>query len=412
MSKKTGVELKIVKAVVKDPAKSRSLPLEIPLSADPNFILEDPAIDLVIELMGGHDQAFEILKKTLTAKKAWVSANKAMIAENSREVWSWFEKHPKKVAFEASVGGAMPILRFIQDAFASDQIISVKAILNGTTNFILSEISKRQIDFAAALKLAQEKGYAEADPSLDISGKDTAHKIYILGQLAFHHQFDFHAVSVQGIEAMENTDIQLAKSLGFEIKLLGVAKSAQQNFSINVYPALVPTESPLAQVEGSFNAAEVTGRFLGEAWLQGLGAGSHPTAVAVVSDVLRIARDLQTEPAGSTETLNPYIGSSYELEAAPLSSLQEWEHEHYLRIRVLDEIRILAKITNILSDHELSVHKILQVEAPATPKGQFVDIVILTHKGKNRNLHQAKEQLQKIHAIAPKVVWYRIEGKD
>jgi len=410
---KTGLLLKISKAVVKDKNKTRNLPFPISLSSDPDFILNDPKIDVVVELIGGKELPLKILEKSLTAGKAWVSANKALIAEKGEKVWPWFEKYPKKIGFEASVGAAMPIIALIQEGVAADRIHSIRAIINGTTNYILSEMHQTGISFEKALKEAQEKGFAELDSSFDVDGMDSAHKILILGQLAFHHRFNFSEVNIQGIRSVEGVDLKFANQLGFTIKLLGVAKEQEGQYAIHVYPALVKKDSPLAGVNGSYNAALVQGDFFGKTLIYGLGAGSHPTAVSVVGDICKIMRNLGSDDENRQAKTQSYLAQTYHFEEKPIQPFGEITAEHYIRIRVKDAVGVLAKIASIFSQNGMSMHQILQTEAESTENNQtesnLVDVVILTHLAKNSSIMAMMNQFHAIEIAQAPIKWFLIE---
>lgn len=293
IQKRTGLRIQVKRAATIDPYKHLAIDFsDMIVSNSVDDILNDPEIDIVVELIGGDGLAKKIILEALNRGKSVVTANKALLAKHSAEVFTAAYQSPGFLGYEASVGGGIPIIRSVKEGFTGDVIEEFSGIINGTANFILSAMTDEKMDFATALKIAQHKGYAEANPTFDIEGIDTAHKVTILMELAFNAFFEFGQLYIEGISGIEPSDIELARQLGYKIKLLGKAKNSSKGYEGRVHPALVKTGSMLASVPGPFNAISVYGNFVGHTLSYGAGAGSHPTASAVAGDIIDISRRL------------------------------------------------------------------------------------------------------------------------
>lgn len=360
---RAGVKIEPVIGVVRNLAAKKDAP--IPLSDDINAVLERDDIDVYVELMGGVDEAYKVVKRALERKKPVVTANKALLAYHRDELARLAGDTP--FGFEASVAGGIPIIKTLRDGLSANHINSITGILNGTSNYILSAMMKGGVEFKDALKKAQELGYAEADPSFDIGGFDAAHKLLILASIAY----DIHAkpedILIEGIEHISSDDIAFAKEFEYEIKLLGLAKRVGNAVELRVHPALVPQEQMIAKVNGVMNAISVVGDAVGETMYYGAGAGGDATASAVISDLIDIARG----------TTPPMLGYKEPFASLALVAKDEIKSKFYFRLNVKDKLGVLASITKLMSEHNLSVDAILQ----RRPQAQGVDtgIFIITH---------------------------------
>ncbi|MBL0691215.1 MAG: homoserine dehydrogenase [SAR324 cluster bacterium] len=405
---KTNLNFIIKKAVVSSLSKKRPPCTDsIELSTNPDFVTEDPDIDVVIELSGDISLALQALKNTLSHKKGFITANKALIAEKGEQVWPLFKQHNSLIGFEACVGGSLPIVKVIKESFMPEQISLVATIINGTANYILSTMEQEQLDFAEALKLAITKGYAEPDPTMDIDGTDTAHKINIIANLAFHRAFKFTKIDKEGIERITKKDLIYAKSLGYVVKLLGIAKKTDSNeHHIAVHPTMIKESSSLAPVRGVYNAALIRGDFLGDSLLYGEGAGAHPTAVAVVSDLIDVVSNLTFVESAK---MRHFPQTAYNFQKGELLAVTELKHEHYLRLTVKDSIGVLSKVAKIISANEISISKILQQESSINDNQHLIDLIVITHRAKDVNIKKSIAQIdaEDFSCISP--VHLRIE---
>ncbi|MDX2471944.1 MAG: homoserine dehydrogenase [SAR324 cluster bacterium] len=406
ISKRTGLNLKITKAVTKTPLKERAVSLEgISLSDDPEHILNDPEIDIVLELIGGIEEAEAIVIRALKDGKSVVSANKALIAENADNIFKTAYESRGLFGFEAAVAGGIPIIRDIKEGFSGDDITEISGIINGTANYILTQMTKAGKDFGTALKEAQEAGFAEADPTFDIEGVDTAHKLLLLMKIAFNGLFEFKELYTEGITKIESIDIAVAEEFGFVIKLLGKAVNVDGKFQGRVHPCLVSKESLLSGVNGAFNAVALKGNFVGETLTYGAGAGSHPTASAVVSDVVAIARQLK---AGTGNLVPPLSAEWGSLKMQKIQPISETVTAYYLRFTVTDEVGVLAKITKILGDHGISIEAMQQKDRSKS-KSEAVPVVIFTHQAKEENVAQALSEIDALTFIKEPTKLIRID---
>ena len=386
---RTGILPRVIKAVTANPHKPRSVDLtDIEVSADPNFILDDPEIDLVIELIGGCDLAKEILLTSFAKGKAVVTANKALLAVHSREIFGAAAKTGARLGFEASVAGGIPILRMIREGLSGDRITGVSGIINGTSNYILTQMSEQGQSFADALKDAQALGYAEADPTFDVEGIDQAHKLLILMNLAFGGLFSFDQLYAEGITQIESIDIAMAKEFGYKIKLLGKAIDRGGSYEGRVHPALVPEDDLLAA---------------GHLMAYGRGAGGHPTSSAVVADLVGVIRSFKGEAPPPLSLLPDRLVPKEILPIGEISS------EYYLRFSVLDRVGVLAKITRALGDQNISISSMIQNERAAKAK-DAVDVVIFTHQALERDIRKALEEIGQMDFIARPTKLIRVDS--
>ena len=394
ISGKAGRPLVLKKALVRDLAKPRGADLAAGLlTANPEEILADPDIGLVVEVIGGVQPAAQYLKDALTAGKHVVTANKEVMAKHGPELLALARRQGVNLLFEASVGGGIPILGCLMDELLANEFRSIRSIINGTTNYILTRMANDHTGFRQALAEAQERGYAEADPTNDVEGIDAVYKLSILAALAFHHRVDPEDIYRQGIARLQPQDFRYARELGYAIKSLAIATWEKGNLQARVYPALLPVDDMLAKVEGVYNAVEVEGSLCGRVLFHGQGAGRGPTTSAVVGDIIEVARRLDNTPP-------PAAGDN--AEAAPESEcriqpIDELECKYYLRLNVTDGPGVLAQIAQILGQQNISIAAVLQKDTdPAT---QTAEIVITTHP----SIEAAVQQSLKLLADLPVV---------
>ena len=367
-------------------------------------LVRDAQIDIVVELIGGYSIARELVLEAIRNGKHVVTANKALLATHGTEIFAAAQKNGVMVAFEGSVGGGIPIIKALREGLAANRIEWIAGIINGTSNFILSEMRDRGLDFSAALGEAQRRGYAEADPSFDVEGVDAAHKLTILSALAFGIPMQLKKCFREGIEKLTRADIGYAEELGYRIKLLGITRRAAKGIELRVHPTLVPARRLLANVEGVMNGILVKGDAVGPTLYYGAGAGSQPTASAVVADLIDITRLITADP----EHRVPHLAfQPDQLADTPILPIGEVETSCYLRMRVLDRPGVLADITRILAGSKISIDAMVQKEPG---KGESrVDIVMLTHRALEKNVNQAMAKIEKLSTVVGKVTRIRLE---
>jgi len=400
---RTGITLNLKRIADSDPDRKR--PVRLPkkkLTADAWELINDDSIDIVIELVGGTKIAKDFVLKAIKNGKHVVTANKALLAHYGKTIFEEAAKKGVEVGFEASVGGGIPIIKSIQESYAANNILSIHGIMNGTSNYILSTMTEYGYEFNDVLKEAQEKGYAEADPSFDIDGVDAAHKLSILIMLSFGTFLDFGKIHVEGIRDVTSLDIAYADELGYKIKLLAIAKSRENSLEAGVYPTLVKKGTQLADVSGAFNAIYIVGDAVGPTMLYGMGAGMMPTASAVVSDVLQIAKHISLGNI-HLSTPRPY-GSKGN---SSLIKMSEITTKYYLRFQVADIPGILGNITSSLGKHNISIESVIQKSRHLG--GGDVPIVIMTHDAREKDLLSALKEISKFKAITGKTNFIRIE---
>ncbi|MBS6395780.1 MAG: homoserine dehydrogenase [Clostridiales bacterium] len=377
MPSKIQADLSITKVLVRNASKKREgIPDEV-LTDDWSSIVHDPDISIVIELMGGIEPARTYILEALEAGKHVVTANKDLMAEHGKELMDAAERNHCDLQFEAAVAGGIPIIRPLKECLAGNEITEVMGIVNGTTNYILTKMTKDGMDFSEALKKAQELGFAEADPTADIEGLDAGRKMAILASIAFHSRVTFGDVDIKGITNITARDIQYAKELGCTLKLLGVARNLDGEIEVGVFPMLLPSGHPLANVNDSFNAVFVHGDAVDDAMFQGRGAGEFPTASAVVGDVIAVARNMQYGCCGR-------IGCSC-YKNLPLKASGDAEHKFFLRLLVEDRPGILAGVAGVLGNNSVSINQVIQ--KPAVDG--VAELVVITDKVVSRHLHDA-----------------------
>jgi homoserine dehydrogenase len=373
--------------------------------ADAFSVVRSEGVDIVVELIGGYTVAKDLVLEAISHGKHVVTANKALLATHGNEIFAAAQKKGVMVAFEASVGGGIPIIKALREGLAANRIEWIAGIINGTSNFILSEMRDKGLRFEEALADAQRRGYAEADPSFDIEGVDAAHKLTILSALAFGIPMQFKSVYTEGIAKLTKADIAYAEELGYRIKLLGIARRAKNGIELRVHPTLVPARRLIANVEGVMNAILVKGDAVGPTLYYGAGAGSQPTASAVVADLVDVTRLITADP----EHRVPHLAFQPDrLSADPVLPIGEVETSYYLRMRVLDQPGVLADITRILADSAISIEAMVQKE-PGEGESR-VDIVMLTHLAVEKNIERAIAKIESLASVEGKVTRVRLES--
>jgi len=412
--RRAGREIRITMVADLDTARAKSVVGDgAEVVADARAVIANPAIDIVIELIGGYGIAKALMLEAIAAGKHVVTANKALLAVHGSEIFEAAHAKGVMVAFEAAVAGGIPIIKALREGLTANRIEWVAGIINGTTNFILSEMRAKGIDFAVALKQAQDHGYAEADPTFDIEGIDAAHKATIMSAIAFGIPVQFARAHVEGISALQAADIRYAEQLGYRIKLLGITKRREDlvaapagagGIELRVHPTLVPSQRLVANVEGAMNAVVVQGDAVGTTLYYGKGAGSEPTASAVVADLVDITRLHTADPDHRVPHLAFQPGA---MAATPILPIDEVVTAFYLRLVVADKAGVLARITGILAEHEISIDAVLQRES-AEGENQ-TDLIILTHDTVEGRMKAALAQMQALPTVLAPIVRIRKE---
>ena len=374
------------------------------VTADANEVVTHPDIDIVVELIGGTGVAKDLILKAIANGKHVVTANKSLLAQHGNEIFAAAQKKDVMVAFEGAVGGGIPIIKSLREGLTANRIEWIAGIINGTSNFILSEMRDKGSSFADVLKEAQGRGYAEADPTFDIEGVDAAHKLTIMAAIGFGIPMQFKSAYIEGISKLAQIDIRYAGELGYRIKLLGIAKRKDKGIELRVHPTLIPERRLLANVEGVMNAILVKGDAVGQTMYYGAGAGAEPTASAVVADLVDVARMLTADP----EHRVPHLAfQPDQLSSIPILPMGEVETSYYLRLRVQDRPGVLADITRILADLQISIDAMVQKE-PHEGEDQ-VDIIMLTHLTVEKNVNAAIAKIEKLPVVVGKVTRIRLE---
>jgi homoserine dehydrogenase len=376
----------------------------VEIVSDARLVVAHPDIDIVIELIGGDGIARELMMTAIANGKHVVTANKALLAKHGTEIFRAAEEKGVMVAFEAAVAGGIPIIKALREGLTANRIQWIAGIINGTTNFILSEMRDKGLDFDVVLKQAQALGYAEADPTFDIEGVDAAHKATIMSAIAFGVPVQFDKAHVEGITKLSATDIRYAEQLGYRIKLLGIARRVEAGIELRVHPTLIPASRLIANVEGAMNAVLVQGDAVGATLYYGKGAGSEPTASAVIADLVDITRLATADP----EHRVPYLAfQSNQMADTPILPMSEVTTSYYLRMRVADKPGVLADVTRILADASISIDAMLQKEAG---EGETqTDLIILTHEAKEKQVNRAIDAIEDLSTVAGKVHRIRLE---
>ena len=399
IARRSGRRIVVKWAAVRDPAKPRNVALpEARILDDARRVVEDPEVDVVIEVMGGTDPTLDLILDALASGKDVVTANKALLAEHGPEVFAQARRFGRAVAFEASVGGGIPIVQALGVALTANQIQNLAAIVNGTCNFILSSMTRDGLAYATALRQAQTLGYAEADPTLDVDGTDTAHKLAILAQLAFGANVRTADVPRAGIDRLQLADIKYAGELGYTIKLLALAKLSDAGLELRVAPTLVKHGTPLAEVRGPYNAIRVVGDAVGDTLFYGRGAGMLPTASAVVGDLIDVVIG---RAALTSRALDLWADTAPPL----LTPASQVRSRYYLRFTIADRPGVLAALAHVLGAHAISIASVIQHDpGDDAPEGSPVPLVIMTHLAIQADLHAALAEIDRLDVVkAPSI---------
>lgn len=409
IQRRAGRGIVVTRVGARNPAKARAaLGEELTISDDLDAVATDPQVDIVVELIGGTTRARELVLKAIAAGKHVVTANKALLAVHGTEIFAAASDKGVMVAFEAAVAGGIPIIKALREGLTANRIQWIAGIINGTTNFILSEMRSKGLDFDTVLREAQRLGYAEADPTFDIEGVDAAHKATIMSAIAFGIPMQFDKAYVEGITRLKAADITYAEQLGYRIKLLGVTRRRDDlpggGIELRVHPTLVPAKRLIANVEGAMNAVVVHGDAVGSTLYYGKGAGSEPTASAVVADLVDVTRLHTADPDHRV----PHLAFQPDaLDNVPVLPIEDVVTSFYLRLRVADQTGVLARITGILAEHDISIDAVLQREA-GDDENQ-TDLIILTHETREGRMNEAIAKMQALPTVLEPIVRIRKE---
>jgi homoserine dehydrogenase len=382
---------------------------EVEVVSDPFQVVNNPEVDIVVELIGGYDLSRELVLQAIANGKHVVTANKALLALHGNEIFAAAQEKGVMVAFEAAVAGGIPIIKALREGLTANRIESVAGIINGTTNFILSEMREKGLDFDTVLKEAQALGYAEADPTFDIEGVDAAHKLTIMSAIAFGIPVQFDKAHVEGISSLQAIDIRYAEQLGYRIKLLGITRRTTVNgvegIELRVHPTLIPAKRLIANVEGAMNAVLVQADAVGSTLYYGKGAGAEPTASAVIADLVDVTRLATVDPFSRVPHLAFQPGQMTDVAILPMSEITT---SYYLRVNVEDQLGVMADLTRILADTGISIDAVMQKE-PLEGETR-TDIIMLTHQTREKHVDAAIAKIEALGAVVGKVTRIRLES--
>ncbi|MCY4149893.1 MAG: homoserine dehydrogenase [Gammaproteobacteria bacterium] len=405
ISRRAGREIKVVAIAVNDLGKKRDIDTGgIELTDRMLDIVNNPDIQVIVELIGGGDDVFNAVMQSLEKGKHVVTANKALIASHGNAIFRKASEKGLMVGFESAVAGGIPIIKLIREGLSANQIEWFVGIINGTCNYILSQMADRQREFDDVLEEAQELGYAEADPSFDVGGVDAAHKLTILASIAFGVPLRFESVYIQGIEHIQKIDIEYADELGFRMKHLGISRRTGDGLELRVHPALIPKQNLIASVSGVMNAVLIQADAVGQSMFYGPGAGSEPTASAVVADLIDVVRAFTTDPQNRVPHLAFQADSLIDL---PVLDIGLIETSYYLRMQAVNRPGVLAAISSIFGENEISIDSILQ-KGHGQPD-ELVTVILMTQNTREKNLMKAVEKVEALDSVEGKIVWIRVE---
>ena len=405
--RRVGVPVDVTKIAVRDIKRDRGLQLPAGLlTTNPLQITEDPDIDIVVELIGGYEPARELILSAIARGKHVVTANKALLAMHGTEIHEAARRAGVSIGFEGSVGGGIPVIKALKEALAANRILSIYGIINGTSNYILTKMTEEDRSFADVLSEAQRAGYAEADPTFDVGGIDTAHKLAILVNLAFGAHVDLKDIYTEGITSISPLDIDFGKVLGYKLKLLAIAKMHEGGEAeARVHPTMVPDEYPIAKVGGVYNAIQIVGDACDDIMLYGRGAGSLPTGSAVVGDIMDIARQILMEPSRKLPA-GAAAAPGIPVHLQPMASIVSL---YYFRLMALDQPGVLSQISGILGRHRISIAQMIQRGRKA---GGSVPLVIMTHKALESDIQKALVEIKALFCITEDPILIRVEGDE
>lgn len=404
LKERLGFEINLRRIADLDIVRNRGITLPVGvLSTDVDALLNDPHIDIVVELIGGIRPAKDFILKAISNRKHVVTANKALLATAGNEIFTAAVQAGVEIGFEASVAGGIPIIKVIREGLVADRIKAVYGIINGTSNYILTKMTEENVEFSEALEEAQDLGYAEADPTLDIEGIDSAHKLAILASLSYGIPISYEDIYREGISQTSPQDIEFASELGYTVKLLAIAKESDSEIELRVHPTMLPKEYLISKVDGSFNAIYVEGDATGSTLYYGRGAGDMPTGSAVVSDIVDIARNIRTNAIGRI----PVITKT--LKDVRIKRMDEVISKYYFRFSALDKPGVLSKISGILGNYNISIASVIQ---KGRRVGEAVPLVVLTHEAREKDVRQAIREIDQLPVVMDKTVFMRVEGKE
>ncbi len=405
ISRRSGVAIKVVQVADRNLTHAKAaVTADVSVTDDAFAVVNNPAVDVVVELIGGYTLSKELVLKAIANKKHVVTANKALIALHGNEIFAAAKANNVIVAYEAAVAGGIPIIKALREGLGANRIEWVAGIINGTTNFILTEMREKGLNFADVLGEAQRLGYAEADPTFDVEGIDAAHKLTIMSAIAFGMPMKFEQAYTEGITKLQQVDIKYAEELGYRVKLLGITKRTDKGVELRVHPTLIPEKRLVANVNSAMNAVVVKGDAVGPTLYYGAGAGAEPTASAVVADLMDVARLIDASSAQRV----PYLAfQPDQVQDLPILSIDEVQSAYYLRLRASDKPGVLADVTKILGDRGISIDAMMQKEPDENETE--ADIVILTHVTVEKNMNAAITAIEALEAISGKVVRIRME---
>jgi len=403
---RVGVPIEVVKIAVRDLTRDRGM--NIPsamLTREPADVVNDPAIDIVVEVIGGYEPARQLLLTAIARGKHVVTANKALLAVHGSEIRAAASRANVMIGFEGSVGGGIPVIKVVKEALAANRVLSIYGIINGTSNYILTKMTDEGRDFGDVLREAQAAGYAEADPTFDVGGIDTAHKLAILVNLAFGLPVSPDDIFTDGITAVSPLDIDFARVFGYKVKLLAIAKLHDGKVEARVHATMVPDEYPIAKVGGVYNAIQLVGDACGDIMLYGRGAGALPTGSAVAGDIIDIARQILLEPAITP----PERSTSEGLPVPELQPVESITSVYYFRLMARDEPGVLSQISGILGRYRISIAQMIQ---RGRKEGGSVPLVIMTHTAVERAVQSALVEIEALSCVTEKPVLIRVEGEE
>jgi len=401
-----GTPIQVAKIAVRDTRRDRGFDISPAMLTDNAAeIIDDPNIDIVVEVIGGYEPAKELILTAIARGKHVVTANKALLAVHGAEIYAAARAAGVTIGFEGSVGGGIPVIKVLREALAANRILSIYGIINGTSNYILSKMTDEGRDFADVLREAQQAGYAEADPTFDVGGIDTAHKLAVLVNLAFGLPVQLNQIFTDGITSISPLDIEFGKTLGYKVKLLAIAKLHGSSVEARVHSTMVPDDYPIAKVGGVYNAIQIVGDACQDIMLYGRGAGSLPTGSAVVGDIMDIARQMLLEPSRQ-----PPSGSiSTEVPPPALQPMNAITSLYYFRLTALDQPGVLSQISGVLGAHRISIAQMIQ---RGRKEGGSVPLVIMTHKALEQDIQQALVGIRALSCVTEEPVLIRVEGEE
>jgi homoserine dehydrogenase len=401
---RTGLDLSLKYVADIDLETDRGVPLaDGVLIPDAQRVVDDPEVDIILEMIGGEAIAKELMIRSINNGKAVVTANKALLAKHGAEIFAVADAHGVDVAFEASVGGCMPVIKSLRESLVGNRINAMSGILNGTCNYILSRITEEGLGFKAALAQAQDAGFAEADPTLDVEGYDTAHKLAIVTALAYGTKVNFEDIYIEGISSITPLDIDFARQFGYRIKLLAISKNLGDRVEARVHPTMLPEDNLLSSISGSLNAFSISGDAVGDVMLYGHGAGMMPTASAVVGDIVDIARNLAAGRPQRVPLLSYQNAQIGQLSIVPMEDIST---HYYFRFMAKDQPGVLSKIAGILGDHRISIQSVHQ---KGRKSNGAVPVVMLTHEAREADVRHAMSAIEELDVVDDKPMLIRIE---